>query len=56
MLGIKMVEYMVMNNEIGQEFKKQFLKKHDAISVREDEKSIVITVSETFDTNDFMWV
>lgn len=56
MIGVKRIEYTVLNNEVGQEFKKHFLKKHDVISVREDEKLIVITVGETFDTNDFMWV
>ena len=56
MIGVKRTEYVVVNDDVGQEFKKQFLKKHDTISVEEDEKLIIITVGETFDTNEFMWV
>lgn len=55
MVGMKMIDYIVLNDEAGQEFKKQFLKKHNAMTVKEDEKSIIITVVETFDTNEFMW-
>ena len=56
MLGIKRTVYTVMNDEVGQEFKRRLLKKYDVISVQEDDKLIVIAIGETFDTNDFMWV
>ena len=56
MLGIKEIKYTVINDENGQQFKTQFLKKYDVINVEEDENAIVITVGEIFDTNDFMWV
>ena len=55
-LGIKEIKYTVINDENGQQFKTQFLKKYDVINVEEDENAIVITVGEIFDTNDFMWV
>lgn len=55
MLGVKQIQYTVLNDEIGQQFKTQFLKKYDIINIEEDEKAIVITVGEIFDTNDFMW-
>lgn len=45
-----------MNTDVGQAWKERFLKKHDVIQVQEDEKLIVITVGETFDTNEFMWI
>lgn len=56
MIGIKKSEYIIMNDEVGQEFKKKFLKEYDVVSVQEDEKLIIITVGETFDTNRFMWI
>ena len=56
MLGIKKTEYTVVNDEIGQAFKRRFLAKYDVITVDETEKLIVISVGETFDTNEFMFV
>ena len=56
MIGIKRTEYTILNDEQSQAFKKKFLEKYDVISVDETEKLIIITVGETFDLNDFMWV
>lgn len=56
MIGIKRTEYTVLNNEQGQAFKKQFIKKYDVVSVEENEKLIIITTGETFELNDFLWV
>ena len=56
MIGIKRTEYTVLNDEQGQAFKKKFIKEHDVVSVEENEKLIVITTSETFDLNNFLWV
>ena len=56
MIGIKRIEYTMLNDEQGQAFKKKFIKEYDVISVEENEKSIVITVGEIFDLNDFLWV
>ena len=56
MLGIKKTEYTVLNDENGQKFKEQILKKYDTIDVKEIADLIVITIGETFETNDFMWV
>ena len=47
--------YSLLNDETGQVFKERFLKTHDVINVKEDDQLIVITVGETFDTNEFMW-
>lgn len=55
MIGIKKIEYTVINDEVGRTFKKRFIETHDVISVEENEKLITITVGETFDTNDYMW-
>jgi hypothetical protein len=56
MIGIKRTEYTLLNDEQGQAFKKKFIKEYDVISVEENEKLIVITIGETFDLNDFLWV
>ena len=56
MIGIKKTEYAVVNNEVGQAWKRRFLMMHDVIQVQEDEKMIIITVGETFDTNEFMFI
>ena len=56
MIGIKRTEYTVLNDEQGQAFKKKFLKKYDVISVEENEKIITITIGETFEVNNFLWV
>ena len=56
MIGIKRTEYTVLNDEQGQAFKKKFTKEYDVVSVEENEKLIVITVGETFELNDFLWV
>ena len=56
MIGIKRTTYSLLNDETGQVFKERFLKTHDVINVKEDDQLIVITVGETFDTNEFMWV
>lgn len=56
MIGIKKTEYTVFNNEQGQELKKKFIKEYNIISVKENEKTIIITIGETFDLNDFLWV
>ena len=55
MIGIKKIEYTVLNDEVGQTFKRKFIQTHDVISVEENEKLIIIKVGETFDTNDYMW-
>ena len=55
MIGIKRTEYTIFNDEQGQAFKKQFIKKYDVISVEENENLIIITVGETFELNDFLW-
>ena len=55
MIGIKRTEYTVLNDEQGQAFKKNFIKKHDVVSVEEDEKMIIITTGETFELNDYLW-
>ena len=55
MIGIKQSTYSVLNTEIGQIWKKKMIQKYDTINVEEDDKLIVITVGETFDTNDFIW-
>ena len=55
MIGIKRITYTVINNEVGQQWKKQMIRKYDTIKIEEDDKLIVITIGETFDTNDFMW-
>ncbi len=56
MIGVKKTEYTLLNNEIGQAFKRRFIAKYDIISVEETEGLIVISVGETFDTNDYMFV
>ena len=56
MIGIKRTVYTILNDEQGQAFKKKFINTYDVISVEENEKLIHITVGETFDINDFMWV
>ena len=56
MIGIKRTEYTILNNEQGQAFKKKFINTYDIISVEENEKLIIITVGETFELNDFLWV
>ena len=56
MIGIKRTEYTVLNDEQGQAFKKKFMEKYDIISIEEDEKLIIITIGETFELNDFLWV
>ena len=56
MIGIKTIEYTVFNDEQGQAFKKKFIKEHDVVSVKEDEKLITIIIGETFDLNDFLWI
>ena len=56
MIGVKRTEYIVLNDEQGQAFKKKFIKKYDVVSVEEDEKMITITIGETFDLNNYLWV
>ena len=56
MIGIKRTEYTVLNDEQGQAFKKNFIKKHDVASVEENEKLIIITTGETFELNDYLWI
>ena len=56
MIGIKRTEYTVFNDEQGQAFKNNFIKKYDVVSVEETEKLIIITTGETFDLNDFLWI
>ena len=56
MIGIKRTEYSVMNTDVGRAWKEQFLKKNDVVQVQEDGQLIIITVAETFDTNEIMWI
>lgn len=56
MIGIKKTEYTVLNDEQGQAFKKKFIKEHDIVSVEENEKLIIITIGETFELNDYLWI
>lgn len=56
MIGVKKTEYTVLNDEQGQAFKKKFIKEYDVISIEENEKLIIITVGETFDLNNFLWI
>ena len=56
MLGVKQTTYTVLNNDVGQNWKKQMIKKYDTINIDENDKLITITIGETFDTNDFMWI
>lgn len=56
-IGIKFTEYHLLNDEVGQQVKKQMIKKYDnKISIEENEKLIIIKIGTTFDTNDMLWV
>ena len=55
MIGIKQTTYSVLNTDIGQIWKKKMIQKYDIINIEEDDKLIVITIDETFNTNDFIW-
>ena len=46
MIGVKQITYTVINNDIGQNWKKQMIKKYDTIKIEEDDKLIVITIGE----------
>lgn len=53
--GIKITEYHLLNDEVGQQVKKKLIEKYDTISIEEDEKLIIIKIGTTFDTNDILW-
>lgn len=56
-IGMKFTEYHLLNDEVGQQVKKQMIKKYDdKIIIEEDEKLIIIKMSTTFDTNDMLWI
>lgn len=56
-IGIKLTEYHLLNDEVGQQVKKQMIKKYDdKINIEENEKLIIIKMGTTFDTNDMLWV
>lgn len=53
--GIKIIEYHLLNDEVGQQVKKKLIEKYDTINIEEDEKLIIIKIGTTFDTNDILW-